>query len=246
MTLSRSASLPTVRPSRSSAPVAGRGRFPLRAVPPSPFRSKTESVLTALEFVGPDHFIVASQGNLATLAPNGVLTRFAVPDSFTRNTAWTLDQVLPDGWVLARYWRNRRQPDRSWPWTQPRATRAVDRRQPFLGRVRRRYAGVGRFPTEPSSARRGIPRTRSRWARDAAGRRHRALHPRIRTPGDRSIRRAGLRPDRVACVASRVARSGQSTVLLGTDRAYHNPRVSPDGRRHLAGLHRPGAGRLAL
>ena len=29
----------------------------------------------------------------------------------------------------------------------------------------------------------------------------------------------------------RVDRSGRSTVLLGTDRSYHNPRVSPDGRR---------------
>jgi dipeptidyl aminopeptidase/acylaminoacyl peptidase len=29
----------------------------------------------------------------------------------------------------------------------------------------------------------------------------------------------------------RVARSGQATTLLGTDRSYHNPRVSPDGRR---------------
>ncbi len=62
--------------------------------------------VTALEFAGPDHFIVSSQGNLATLAPNGVLTRFAVPDSFTRNTAWTLDQVLPNGWALARYWQS--------------------------------------------------------------------------------------------------------------------------------------------
>ncbi len=29
----------------------------------------------------------------------------------------------------------------------------------------------------------------------------------------------------------RVSRSGQAAVLLGTDRSYHNPRVSPDGRR---------------
>ncbi len=28
-----------------------------------------------------------------------------------------------------------------------------------------------------------------------------------------------------------VDRSGRSTILLGTDRSYHNPRVSPDGRR---------------
>jgi Tol biopolymer transport system component len=32
-------------------------------------------------------------------------------------------------------------------------------------------------------------------------------------------------------VLARVDRAGQSTTLLGTDRTYHSPRVSPDGRR---------------
>ena len=185
--------------------------------------------VTALEFAGPDHFIVSSQGNLATLAPNGVLTRFAVPDSFTRNTAWTLDQVLPNGWALARYWQS--------PPTGPvvavdpatgQRVRLIDGNISWAG-----YADGTLVWALPDGTLLAAP-----W--DPNDRKP----PGPGTPlGATVLSILGFLPPvtvssgGLAYVPTepralvRVARSGQSTVLLGTDRTYHNPRVSPDGRR---------------
>ncbi len=185
--------------------------------------------LTGIEFAGPDNFVVAVQGALATLAPDGSLTRFAVPDSFTGNTAWALDQVLPDGWVLARYWRT--PPNGPIVAVDPatgRHVRVLDANVSWSG-----YADGLLLWTLPDGTLFAAP-----WDLGAK----KPVGP--GTPlGATALSILGFLPP--ATVSSgglayvptepralvRVARSGQSTVLLGTDRTYHNPRVSPDGRR---------------
>ncbi len=185
--------------------------------------------LTGLEYAGDDHFIVATQGDLATLAPNGALTRFAAPDSFTSNTAWALDQVLPDGWVLARYWRS--------PPSGPIV--AVD---PATGRrVMVLNANVAwasyadgmlvwvlpdgnlfAAPWDPDDKKPVGPGTPlGATVLSVLG-----FLPPV-TVGSGGLAYIPTQPR----VLVQVARSGQSTVLLGTDRSYHNPRLSPDGRR---------------
>jgi serine/threonine protein kinase len=185
--------------------------------------------LTGIEFVGPDQFIVAAQGDLATLAPNGALTQFAVPDSFTGNTSWALDQVLPDGWVLARYWRS--PPNGPVVAVDPATGRRVtvlDATVSWAG-----YADGMLVWVLPDGTLFGAP-----W--DLSDKK--PVGPGVPLGGTTlsvlgfvppvTVAPGGLAyvPTQSRAVA-RVSRSGQSTVLLGTDRAYHNPRVSPDGRR---------------
>ncbi len=185
--------------------------------------------LTGIEFAGPDRFVVISQGALATLAPDGTLKRFAEPDSSTGRTAFALDQMLPDGWVLARFWRS--------PPTGP--ILAID----------------------PATGKRvNILDVNASWAGYADGLLVWALSDGtlFAAPWDVAKKRpvgAGaplgatvmsvlgflppvtLGPGGLAYVPTRpralvrVARSGASTAILGTDRSYHNPRISPDGRR---------------
>jgi serine/threonine-protein kinase len=185
--------------------------------------------LTAIEFDGPDRFIVSTQGALATLAPNGALTRFAVPDSFTGGTAWALEQVLPDRWVLARYWRS--SPNGPVVAVDPATgarVKLIDVNAAWVG-----YANGMLVWALPDGALFGAP-----WDLKKKG----PVGP--GTPlGATVLSILGfvppvtVGPGGLAYVPTqsralvRVDRSGRSTVLLGTDRSYHNPRVSPDGRR---------------
>jgi len=185
--------------------------------------------LAAIEFAGPDHFVVATEGALATLAPNGALTRFALSDSSTGHTAWVLDQMLPDGWVLARYWR-----------------------APPNGPI---------FAIDPASGKRvSVLNVNAAWAGYGNGLLVWALPDGTLFAAPWNLGKKGpvgtgtpigatvlsvlgflppvsIGPGGLAYVPTepralvRVDRSGRSTVLVGTDRSYHNPRISPDGRR---------------
>ena len=153
--------------------------------------------LTAIEFDGPDRFVVSTQGALATLAPNGALTRFAVPDSATSQTAFALDQVLPDHWVLARYWRA--PPNGPVVAIDPatgRRVTVVDANVAWAG-----YANGMLVWALPDGTLFAAPWDLKKkgpvGTRDPAGS-HRALHSRIPAADHRRPRRARLRPDPVA------------------------------------------------
>jgi eukaryotic-like serine/threonine-protein kinase len=185
--------------------------------------------LTAIEFDGTDRFVVATQGALATLSPNGALTRFAVPDSATGQTALALDQVLPDHWVLARYWRAPPNgPVLAIDPTTGRRVTVLDVNVAWAG-----YANGLLVWALPDGTLFAAP-----WDLKKKG----PVGP--GTPlGATVLSILGflppitVGPGGLAYVPTQpralvqVDRSGRSTVLLGTDRTYHNPRVSPDGRR---------------
>ena len=187
------------------------------------------ATLTALEYAGPDRFVVVAQGALATLAGDGVMRRFAGPDSAGGESALVLDQVLPDGWVLARSWRS--------PPNGP--IQAID---PASGRritlldVNAAWSGYAdgvlawtladgtlyAAPCDLGAKRLTKPgRPLGATVLSVLG----FLPPVNIGPG--GLVYVPTRPRALV----RVARSGLASVLLGTDRSYHNPRVSPDGRR---------------
>jgi serine/threonine-protein kinase len=195
--------------------------------------------LTAIEWAGPDRFIVGIDGGLAVLASDGTTRPFAVADTGTA-TSWTsgpaatasilaLDQVLPDGRVLARLWRS-----------------------PPTGPV---------LLIDPTSGRRDtIIDANVAWASFSDGMlvwtmQDGALYGAPLDPGGRRLSGAGqplggtvlsilgftppatvsagglaYAPTRPRALA-RVSRNGLATTLLGTDRPYHIPRVSPNGSR---------------
>ncbi len=185
--------------------------------------------LTAIEYDGPDRFIVSTQGALATLAPNGALTRFATPDSATGETAFALDQVLPDHWVLARYWRA--PPNGPVVAIEPatgRRVTVVDANVAWAG-----YANGMLVWALPDGTLFAAPWDLKKKSPVGPGSPLGAtvlsilgfLPPITVGPG-------GLAyvPTQARALVQ-VDRSGRSSVVLGTDRTYHNPRVSPDGRR---------------
>ncbi len=185
--------------------------------------------LTGLEYAGPDNFIVTTQGALATLAPNGQLTRFAVPDSFTGNTAWALDQVLPDGWALARYWQSA--PAGPVVAVDPvtgKRVKILDGLISWAGYADGMLTWVltdGTLFAAPWDLDDKQP-VGSGMPLGATVLSILGFLPPI-TVGPGGLAYVPTQPRAL----TRVSRSGQSTVLLGTDRTYHNPRVSPDGRR---------------
>ncbi len=186
------------------------------------------ATLTALEYAGPDRFVVGTQGALATLSPDGALHRFAEPDSATGTGALALDQVLPDGWVLARSWRA--PPNGPIVAIDP----ASGRRMTLLD-VNAAWSGYADGLLAWTLA----DGTLFAAPLDLAGKR---LRGNGKPLGANVLAILGFNPPvsigpgGLAYVPTRpralvqVARSGRTTVLLGTDRPYHNPRVSPDGR----------------
>ncbi len=186
------------------------------------------AALTAIEFAGPDRFVVATQGALATLAPDGTLRRFAEPDS-TSAGALVPDQVLPDGWVLARSWRAPPNgPIMAYDPASGRRVVILDVNVAWAG-----YADGLLAWALPNGTLYAAPFDLGAKRLKESGRPLGAtalailgfLPPVSIGPG--GLAYAPTRPRSLV----RVARSGLSTVLLGTDRTYHNPRVSPDGRR---------------
>jgi serine/threonine protein kinase/Tol biopolymer transport system component len=185
--------------------------------------------LTAIEFDGLDRFVVATQGALATLAANGALTRFAVPDSASGQTALALDQVLPDHWVLARYWRA--PPNGPVLAIDPATGRRVtvlDANVAWAG-----YANGLLVWALPDGTLFSAPWDLKKKGPVGSG-----------TPLGATVLSilgflppVSVSPSGLAYVPTQpralvqVDRAGRSTVLLETDRSYHNPRVSPDGGR---------------
>jgi len=185
--------------------------------------------LTAIEWAEADRFVVSVNGALATLAADGTLRAFDGPGVSDDETVLVLDQVLPDGKVLARAWRS--PPVGPAIVTDPSSGRrdtVIDADIAWAG-----YADGMLAWTRQDGVLNGAPF-------DLAGRR-------LAGPGRPlggtvlsilgfvppvTISSGGLAyaPTRPRALV-RVDRSGRTTTLLGTERTYHNPRVSPDGRR---------------
>jgi len=189
-----------------------------------------ERGVAQVEWTASNEFLVATgDGNLARLAGDGAVAVFARPDTAHGEALLVLDQVLPDGWALARPWR-----------------------APPNGPV---------IAVDPSSGRRVmLVDANVAWAGYADGMLAWALPDgslyvapcdikgkKLTGPGlpiggtvlsvlgfvpPVAISHGGMvyAPTRPRALV-RVARSGLATVLLATDRTYHNPRVSPDGRK---------------
>ncbi len=185
--------------------------------------------LAWIEWLGNDRFVVGAQGALAVLTSDGSLRSFARPDSSRAEPVLALDQVLPNGTALVRAWR-----------------------APPVGPV---------MLIDPASGKRDtILDADVAWASYADGMLAWTLQDgvlygapldlgqrRLTRPGralggtvlsilgftpPATLAHGGLAyaPTRPRALA-RVTRNGLATTLLGTDRTYHNPRVSPDGRR---------------
>jgi len=187
------------------------------------------AVLTAIEFAGQDQFVVATGGALATLAADGKLRRFAEPDSVGGGGALVPDQVLPDGWVLARSWRAPPNgPIMAYDPASGKRTVLLDVNVAWAG-----YADGLLTWALPNGTLYAAPFDLGAKRLKENGKPLGAtalailgfLPPVSIGPGG-----LAYAPTRARSLV-RVARTGLSTVLLATDRTYHNPRVSPDGRR---------------
>jgi serine/threonine-protein kinase len=182
-----------------------------------------------IEWAGTDRFIVQAQGGLATLESDGTLRIFARPDSSRQEPVLALDQVLPSGWVLARSWRSPPiGPVMAIDPASGRRDTIIDQDVAWAG-----YADGMLVWTPQDGVLYGAPFDVDRRRLTGAGR---ALGGTVLSilgfSPPATIARGGLAyaPTRPRALA-RVARSGLATTLLATDRTYHNPRVSPDGRR---------------
>ena len=204
-------------------------KVPLNGGAPVAIPVQGGAPITSIEWAGNDHFAVATQGGLGMLASDGTLRIFATPDSTRDEPVLALDQVLPNGLVLARTWRS--------PPNGP--LMAID-------------------PT--SGARDTIIDEDVAWASYADGMLAWTLQDGVlygarfdlssrrltgsgRALGGTVLSILGFAPPATLAMGGlayaptrerallRVARNGIATTLLGTDRTYHNPRVSPDGRR---------------
>jgi len=186
--------------------------------------------ITNIAWYDAERFVVEmGYGSLALLESDGSMRTFAEPDSGSRGLILQLDQVLPDGWVLAREWKNPplgpvvaidpvtgRQirvvdQDLSWcgagdgflAWALPDGTLFA---APF-DLKKKKITGPGKPVGGSAFVVLGFP-------------------PSVSVVGDALV----YVPTR-ARILGRVDRAGGFSTLLGTDRTYHSPRVSPDGRR---------------
>ncbi len=188
------------------------------------------TTMVGLEYLGPDRFAVALiDGTMAVLSSDGTLRPFSKLDSAGGGRIATMDQVLRDGWVLGRSWVST--PDgyvvaadpasgrqitlvsqlASWSgagdgflaWSVPDGTLFM---APFDLKAKR-LTGPGRPIGGSALAILGFP-----------------------PPVSASSHALAYVPTRSRAL-TRVDRAGQPTALLGADRTYHSPRVSPDGRR---------------
>ena len=185
--------------------------------------------LTNIEWSGSDQFIVATGGGLSRLWPDGTLRPFATADSAATATVLALEQVLPNGHVLARLWRS--------PPVGP--VLVIDpesgRRDTVLDAdvAWANYADGMLVWTLQDGALYGAPFDLGRRRLGNGGQ---PLGGTVLSilgfapPATASAGGLAYAPTRPRALV-RVSRNGLATTLLGTDRTYHNPRVSPDGRR---------------
>ncbi|MFI5206424.1 MAG: protein kinase [Gemmatimonadales bacterium] len=187
------------------------------------------AAVTAIEWAGNDRYVVSANGGLATLAADGALHFFARQDSAHGESNMVVDQMLPGGRVLAR------------PWSSPPdgPVLAIDvasgRRDTIVSAnvAWSGYADGLLVWTLPDGSLYGavFEPGAHRLAGQAQPLGGSVLSILGFTPpvsiGVGGLAYAPTRPRALV----RVARNGIVTPLLVTDRTYHNPRVSPDGRR---------------
>ncbi len=182
-----------------------------------------------LEWASGDRFVVSVDGSLAILESDGALRYFAHPDSTQGEVTLEVEQVLPNGWVLARPWRS--PPLGPIITIDPRSGKRVT-----VVDVNAAWAGYGDGMlvwTLPDGTVYGAPFDGNPHPLVDSGKplggtvlSVLGFTPPI-TVATRGLAYTPTRPRALV----RVTRSGAVTTLLGTDRPYHNPRVSPDGRR---------------
>ena len=197
--------------------------------------------LTNIEWAGPDRFAVGTGGGLALLRSDGTLQQFAAPDTGQRPTVMrgmrtngtamvlVLDQVLPNGKVLARTWRT--PPNGPVMVIDP----ASGRRDTIVdANVTWASYGDGLLVwTLQDGALYGAPYDLGAKRLGGPGQ---PLGGTVLSilgfapPATVSMGGLAYAPTRPRALA-RVTREGLATPLLATDRPYHNPRVAPDGRR---------------
>jgi serine/threonine-protein kinase len=216
---------------QSIAFLAGGGsprKVPLSGGAPVVIPVNGNTPISSIEFAGPDRFIIATAGRLAILSADGNVTPFAEPDSTTNRSAWAVDQVLPNGWALTRYWRS--PPNGPVVVIDPQTGKRIT-----LVDVDATWAGyadgmlvwavqagtIFATPWTPGET----PPLRPGQPLDAVALSVLGFQQPI-TIGAGGLAYVPTRPRAVI----RATRRGQSTVLLATDRTYHNPRVSPSGR----------------
>jgi serine/threonine-protein kinase len=186
--------------------------------------------ITQIEYLGPDRFVVAQDiGSLAVLNSDGSMRVFSKPNAASTAHIAIIDQVLPDGWVLARM--SESPPDGPVVALDP----ASGREDTLLNQVVS-WSGAGDgflAWSLPGGAMFAAPFDLRAKRLTGPG----------RPIGGSVLAILGFRPPIAAGghamtyvptrtrILARVDRAGQTTTLLGTDRTYHSPRVSPDGRR---------------
>ena len=185
--------------------------------------------LTTIEWSGPDQFIVGAGGGIARLWSDGTLRSFALPDSGLGAAVLALDQVLPNGRVLARPWR-----------TPPLGPILVidpesGRRDTIID-ANVAWASYGDGMLVWSLADGSLYGAPFDLGRRRLGNGGQPLGGTVLSirgftpPATVSAGGLAYAPTRPRALV-RVNRHGIATALLATDRSYHNPRVSPDGRR---------------
>jgi serine/threonine-protein kinase len=215
-------------------------KVPVSGGAPVQIRVQGGAPLTAIEWSGPDEYIVGIGGGLASLSSDGTVRPFAAPDSSNRPQTWTsgqatnaavlaLDQVLPNGLALVRWWRS--------PPVGPvliidpasgRRETIIDANVAWVS-----YADGMLVWTLNDGALYGAPFDLKARRLTGAGQ---PLGGTVLSilgfspPATVSAGGLAYAPTRPRALA-RVSRNGLATTLLATDRPYHNPRVSPNGRR---------------
>jgi eukaryotic-like serine/threonine-protein kinase len=204
-------------------------KVPIGGGTPVPILVQGNAAVNWIEWAGDERFVVNAGPSLAMLEPDGSLHPFAAPDTARGESGLTLTQVLPDGRVLASVWRGT--PAGPMVIVDP----ASGRRDTLLradvtwaayadgmlawtlqdGVLNGAALDLGkRRLTGPTRVLGGTVLSILGFAPPA-------------TLGSGGLAYAPTRPRALV----RVARTGLASMLLATDRTYHNPRVSPDGRR---------------
>jgi serine/threonine-protein kinase len=188
------------------------------------------SSIVAIEYLGPDRFAVALiDGTLAVLEADGSLRVLSKSDSVGSGNIATMDQVLPDGWILGRAAVTAPNgPVKAFDPVSGRLVTLVNQIVAWSG------AGDGFLAWSMPDG------TLFTAPFDLHGKR---LTGPGRPIGASVLAVLGFPPPVSAGgsaltyvptrgrVLARVDRAGQPTALLSADRSYHSPRVSPDGRR---------------
>ncbi|MDH4132066.1 MAG: serine/threonine-protein kinase, partial [Gemmatimonadota bacterium] len=202
-------------------PVAGGGASPI------PVRGG--GTILQVDFIGTDRYVVTrGDRSLALMERDGSLRDLVAPGGATGEPVVDVNQVLPDGWILGRYWEA--PPNGKVVALDPATGKrivVVDQMASWAG------AGDGFLAWAlPDGTMFAAP-----FDLDAK----RLTGPAVPVGGT-VFAVLGFSPPAAAAgqalvyvpsrsrILTRVDRSGTATTILATERSYHNPRVSPNGR----------------